>query len=358
MHALVIGAGPAGSVAALLLARRGVAVTLVEQSRFPRDKVCGECVSALGRSVLQRHDLEEPLMAAGGVELTSTCLRAGGQSASLALPSPMLGISRAVLDSSLLAAAAAAGVTVLQPARAESIEGGGDVARCVVRDLRTNDVRTLTADAVFLADGRSALLGDRPAATGDLGIKAHFEHVDVPASAITLFGGGGCYGGVAPIEGGRWNVAISLTAARVKAAGGDLTRCFELMLSGDPAMAAAFANSRRLGDWLAAPLPRFAVRDDWPARVVPVGNAAAALEPIGGEGMGLAMASAELAVDALLSGRVDRLPMLYRVLWNRRSRFCRLAARLMAAPSTAAASIELLDRSSLATLPLMKLIGK
>ena len=45
---VVIGAGPAGSVAAALLARAGLDVILIEQHRFPRDKVCGECLSALG----------------------------------------------------------------------------------------------------------------------------------------------------------------------------------------------------------------------------------------------------------------------------------------------------------------------
>jgi len=52
--ATVIGAGPAGSTAAMLLARAGWSVTLVEQHRFPRDKVCGECLSALGIDVLTR----------------------------------------------------------------------------------------------------------------------------------------------------------------------------------------------------------------------------------------------------------------------------------------------------------------
>ena len=42
----IIGAGPAGSVAAIALARLNWRVTLVEQHDFPRDKVCGECVSA------------------------------------------------------------------------------------------------------------------------------------------------------------------------------------------------------------------------------------------------------------------------------------------------------------------------
>src|SRR5687768_10624908 len=120
---VVIGAGPAGSVAAMLLARRGWDVTLVEQHRFPRDKVCGECLSALGMEVLDRHGLGAPVRDAGAVPLaTSSAFSAGGRSLQLTLPSPMWGLSREVFDGLLLDAAREAGVLVRQPARCEAVE--------------------------------------------------------------------------------------------------------------------------------------------------------------------------------------------------------------------------------------------
>ena len=45
--ALVIGAGPSGTASAILLAKAGWQVALMEQYRFPRQKVCGECISAI-----------------------------------------------------------------------------------------------------------------------------------------------------------------------------------------------------------------------------------------------------------------------------------------------------------------------
>src|SRR4051794_19236558 len=176
--ALVIGGGPAGSTAAILLPRAGWAVTLVEQHRFPRDKVCGECLSALGIEVLRRLGLADDVRAAGAVRLDRALLHApNGTCASAPLPRPMWGISRTALDALLLRAAARAGATVLQPARCEKLEPG-ELPSVSIRDLASNTVSPLTADWILVADGKSALLNVRaPPPTDDLGIKTHFENV-------------------------------------------------------------------------------------------------------------------------------------------------------------------------------------
>src|SRR5688500_7121931 len=95
----IIGAGPAGSTAAILLARAGWDVTLVEQSRFPRDKVCGECLSALGFEVLARLGLDGSFRERGAVRLHRAEVHARrGQSLRVELPSPMWGLSRSAFD--------------------------------------------------------------------------------------------------------------------------------------------------------------------------------------------------------------------------------------------------------------------
>src|SRR5437762_8132190 len=94
--ATIIGAGPAGSIAAVVLARAGWNVALIEQHRFPRDKVCGECISALGMNVLERLDL------AGGLNprklIHSALVAPDGTTAFVPLLRPMWGLSRAALD--------------------------------------------------------------------------------------------------------------------------------------------------------------------------------------------------------------------------------------------------------------------
>lgn len=331
MNVLVIGGGPAGSLAATLLARRGVAVTLVEQHRFPRDKVCGECLSALGREVLRRHDLEAPL-AAIGQKLGAARLFSRTTDVAMPLPKPMLGVSRAVLDEYLLAAAKNAGATVLQPARVERVDATASGTRVAVRCLASNNVNPLTADYVLAADGRAAFTSPRPAATSDLGVKAHFQNVSADPSEITLYGGLGCYGGVAPIEGGRWNVAFSVPRSAVAHVRGDIATWWKTLLSESPAMRRHFSAATPIGAWLASPLPRHTPAKNWPERIIPIGASACAIEPVGGEGMGTALRSAELAVTALLDGTTQDLPTQYQTLWDRRGLFCRLGGTLLADP--------------------------
>jgi len=352
----IIGAGPAGATAAILLARRGWSVTLIEQHRFPRDKVCGECVSASGIDVLARLDLLGPIRRLGSIHLSHAAVHSiHGQSVQFPLPRPMLGISRQAMDDLLLNAARAAGAAILQPARCETLQPG-PVLR--VRDLLSNSVRELRASRVLLADGKSALLPRPPRATHDLGIKAHFENVDGPPDTIELFGCRGHYGGLAPIENGRWNAAFSVPARLLRDSRGDIDAAFDQITRQNSVLRRRLRRARRIGDWLAAPLPRFAVRRRWPPRVICLGNAAAALEPIGGEGIGLALRSAELAAEALAEGVEASLPEKYDGLWNLRRVTCRAAAVVASRPRLARLALHLMGTAQPVQQWVLHLVAK
>jgi flavin-dependent dehydrogenase len=362
---VVIGAGPAGCAAAILLARRRdvpLRVTLVEQHRFPRDKVCGECLGALGIDVIDRLDLRARLLGLNPAILTRTIIFApNGASIDLPLPRPMYGISRGAFDAMLLQAAREAGATVAQPARCESL----DPPFVHVRDLVTNRMNSLHCDIALLADGKAALLPQRPRATGDFGIKAHFEEVGGPDDAIELFGCDGCYGGVARIEGGRWNVAFSAPEARLRSFAGDVGQLFQQIMAENRMLHARLISARRVTDWLVAPLPRFAVTRDWPTGVIPLGNAAAALEPIGGEGIGLALRSAELAAEAIVESArrgepidATKLRATFSALWRTRRAACRAAAVAVSSKRLADWSFPAIDGASTLLAPFLHLMGK
>jgi flavin-dependent dehydrogenase len=250
----------------------------------------------------------------------------------------MWGVSRLRFDAFLLDAARGAGAAVLQPARCERIRRGA----VTVRVLESNAIETLRPDHVLLADGKAALLPARPAPTRDFGIKAHFTHVAGPRDAIELFGARGCYGGLAAVDADRWNAAFAVPASRLRAHGGDVNRLFDEIVTENVALRLRLRGSQRVTGWLAAPLPRFGVAPAWREDVIPIGNAAAALEPIGGEGMGLAMRSAELAADELIqshrAGRAPRTASLrarFDRLWRTRRLACRAAGVAIASPRVA-----------------------
>lgn len=361
----MIGAGPAGSLAAYLVARAGLTVTLAEQQRFPRDKVCGECLSAMARATLERSGLSGPLRALAPAELIRTSLVGpDGTVATHDLPRPMWGLTRRTMDVALLGLARAAGAEVLQPARVESLDPDAAGITAALR-LEDNAVVRRAFDLVLLADGKSALLGDKPRPTGDLGVKAHFRGVRADPGSIHLFTLDGHYGGLAAVEDGLWNVALSVPDVVVRKYDGDLERLWADAVRGHPFLARAFAGSERVGKILASPLPRFPVRGKWPANLIPVGNAAAALEPIGGEGMGLAMRSAELAADAILTARdagtgvdITSLRRDYGRLWRTRRAACRSAAMALSHPGVAGIMIPWSAGCEDLTRAVLRLMGK
>ena len=336
----IIGAGPAGCVAATLLARAGIDVSLVEQHRFPRDKVCGECLSSLGIDVLRRTGLASALIASKPNKLTRGVLvSADGYESVLRLPAAMWGISRRVMDTALLNAARDNGATIHQPARCESISHNGHVTSRI-RSLTSNALNEIESDWLLVADGKGAIGVERPQPSGDMGLKAHFEAVDDTPDAITLLGVNGHYVGVAAIEGGLWNVAMNIPAARLRASGGHFDKLFKELQLENVGLRNRFCNARRVSDWLTSPLPRFAVSSQWPDRVLPIGNAAAALEPIGGEGMGLAMRSAEIVAGEFIAAdrenrdvRSSALRRQMSQLWSTRSLACRMGTKLLSSPT-------------------------
>ena len=126
--AIVLGAGPAGSTAALSLARLGLSVALVEKSAFPRYKVCGEYVSTAAWSVLDALGVAATLAPHAGPPVRAIGLYAGDTRLEVPVGHAPLGraIGRHFLDAALCGAAADAGARVFQPCTAEGFERIGD----------------------------------------------------------------------------------------------------------------------------------------------------------------------------------------------------------------------------------------
>src|SRR5437773_11996004 len=86
--ALIIGGGPAGATAAILLAEAGWSVALVEQKQFPRRKVCGEYLSATNWPLLSRLGIGEAFAEMAGPPVRETAIFVGQKQYCAALPPP------------------------------------------------------------------------------------------------------------------------------------------------------------------------------------------------------------------------------------------------------------------------------
>ena len=216
--------------------------------------MCGECLSSVGLAALDRAGLTSRLKSLQPTVLVRTLIHTrDGPTLDIPLPRPMWGLTRFAMDRELMAAASEAGVVVRQPARCERLSGGRRPG-LTWRDLRSNQVTHTGADWIVVADGKGSLLPPgAPPSTGDLGIKAHFGSVAGPRDAIELFAGPGCYGGLAAVEGNRWNAAFSVPVAMVRQCGGDVAAAFEHIVAFNPTLADRLRNAQRPTRWLGRP---------------------------------------------------------------------------------------------------------
>jgi flavin-dependent dehydrogenase len=233
-----------------------------------------------------------------------------------------------------------------------------------IRDLVSNQIETLSASHVILADGKASLLGKPPPPTGDFGIKSHFVGIDGPRNAVEMFGCADCYGGIAAVERDRWNVSFSVPGARLKQFGNRLDELFAERVAENPMLQQRMAGAQRASQWLTSAVPRFGAQPSIAANIIRVGNTSAAMEPICGEGMGVALRSAELAVIALLeatgAGRTGghRITTIARsAAWSVRRNACRVGGLLASSPRASRIALAALETLNLGA-PVMRIIGK
>jgi flavin-dependent dehydrogenase len=298
---VIAGAGPAGALAACLLARAGARVTLLDRCRFPRPKLCGDTLNPGAAGLLRRHfdlsPIERRATPITGMLLTGpgpVVIR--GEYTGDALG---LGVTRDVLDAWLVEQAVAAGTTLVEEATvtAPLFETDGAVGGVRVRG-RGDSTRALRGRIVLAADGRRSRLGEACGLSGCAArprrwaIGAYFEGVAGLTSLGEMHVRDRHYLGVAPTADGRANAC--LVQAFTQGAGG--------WPSPDALLRARLAADPLLG-------PRFATATAATrAGLLLLGDAAGFIDPMTGDGIRLALTSAEVAAAtaaAVLGGRIQ-----------------------------------------------------
>ncbi len=301
----VIGGGPAGSTAAALLADSALRVIVLEKGTFPRDKVCGEFLSPAGIDLLLRLGVWPRVSATQPQIVRAFVLTTRRHDAQCPLPWPGLGISRWTLDRLLWEHAQASGAVTWD--RSAVVKVQGDFARGFSLEVQrpSRPPERVHARSVICAAGRQwrsprgATVARPSLRQGLVGLKAHFYgvHLDQRVELHAVPRG---YCGVAEVEGERANLCCLVRADAFRRAGGTPDRLFDHMLQENPRLRARMAGARRVGPhWLAVSFAyrkRAAPVDDGIWRI---GDSAAMIAPLTGDGMSMALRSAEIAAATL-----------------------------------------------------------
>jgi flavin-dependent dehydrogenase len=311
--AIIICAGPAGTSVALMLARRGWAVAIVEKSTFPRRKVCGEYMSASNLALLDRLEIGDAWRANAGPEIR----RVGFFSAETCVEAPMprakdgfgRALGRDILDFLLLQLARSAGVEIFQPCRAVAIDPDGDMQ--TVR-IETRDESSMLRAPVIVAAHGSWEQGPLPSQLEKtnrpsdlLGFKAHFTESTLAPDLMPLLAFPGGYGGMVSADHGRLSISCCVRRdmlARLRkrhgrASAADALSCH--VMESCRGVRDALETARLDGPWLAAGPIRPGIRSCYKRDIFRVGNAAGESHPVIAEGISMALQSGWLLASEL-----------------------------------------------------------
>jgi flavin-dependent dehydrogenase len=321
--AIIVGAGPAGSTAAILLASAGWSVALIEKQAFPRRKVCGACISASNLPLLAALGIGDTFARLAGPELREVAVFCGDRVVHAPLPAlPNArhpwgrALERESFDLLLLERARELGVSVWQPWSMRAIDGTAGDFRCSLEARPAQRLMELRAPALIMANGSWEADPDgnrRPTRrAGDLfAFKANFTGSHLAPGLLPVISFAGGYGGLVIAENGQLTLAgcirrDALKACRAAAPGQTAGEAFERHLrTGTGALRDALKGARREGTWLGIGPIQPGIRGPWnraDGRLM-IGNAAAEAHPIIGEGISMAMQSAWFLCERLIAAR-------------------------------------------------------
>lgn len=302
----IIGAGIAGNALAKSMADQGWETVLFERKAFPRHKVCGEFLSPESLGMLNALGVSKLIETLQPSLIDRTRLVFGhGEALEIPLPGTALGISRYSLDSALLHAARSSGVQALTATSVTAVTPNN--GRYILETKQGNQTITYEARVVVAAWGANGHSGVavqcpnlpiRPnrlsIKNSYLGIKSHFKGIELePVVELYFFDGG--YLGISSIEGGMINVAALLKRSAFPNTPKTILGWIEAACSRNPELQHKLANAVPVAGSEAAVAPVLLNRKPLAWDLFPhIGDAALMIPPLCGDGMSIALRSAQL----------------------------------------------------------------
>lgn len=371
-QAVVVGAGPAGALAAYSLARRGIRTLLLDQKRFPRHKVCGACLNGRAQGVLQAAELSHLLPQLQAVPLKTLRIWSEGQTLALELPNSVA-VSRTDLDAALVQAAIEAGAEFLPGVTAILAPNATDRGRAHVAGLEELRVQLcldhkwsqtpsglgrheLTSQTVIAADGlghpslrkRSEFRGVvQEGSRIGLGAVVSCPAGQLSSNEVTMAIGQSGYVGLVQVGQERLNIAAAVDPQALKT----VSTPGELVVSILREAGIAASEGLDAAEWAGTPALTRTLSPVAIPGVFVIGDAAGYVEPFTGEGISWGMTSG-LAVADVVDQSLNADPSAACVAWQRtllrtvrrRQSWCRRLAWLLRHRRGVAVAFRLVSR--------------
>lgn len=330
-HAIVVGAGPAGSIAALILARAGVDVDLLDRATFPRPKLCGDTVNPGTLAMLDSLGVGAAVRS-GSLPVTGMLVTGpNGTAIDADYPDGVCGaaIERRYFDSVLLGAAVSAGVRFTPGVRVDAPAMDSQDGRVVgirLRDRGRSD--ELRAGVVIAADGRGSRLGaalglTRFAATPQRwAFGAYYSGIAGTTTRGEMHIRTDGYLGIAPLAPDLANVCVVREIAHAdRPAGGHAEETIEAAIREDGTLRDRFSAARRVTPPVVlGPLAVDAASAGREGLLL-AGDAAGFVDPMTGDGLRFAVRGGMLAAEFALKEIATGQPACGELLRARRREF-------------------------------------
>jgi len=308
----IVGAGPAGSSLAIQLAEDGLNVLLIEKQTFPRDKTCGDLVSAKGLTLLDSLGCLEPIHKQDYVPLRAARTALNGQWLSrgdIPTRADMVdhahAVPRIVLDEVMFRRAQQAGARTVEACKVKEVTIERD--RVCVRAEQANKCLKFSARLLVGADGPHSVVARQVGLEMtdpryvDFALRAYCNGLPIREAVILFeedfFPG---FGWVFPVSDGRANVGVGMFAESMKKFDLDLKRFFDRLKERLKCWAVEEGWHIEVEEPTGWPIKTYGgARRNFFERGLLIGEAGCFVDPINGEGIPLAMESAKLAAKTI-----------------------------------------------------------
>ncbi|MEA2162109.1 MAG: hypothetical protein QOK37_236 [Thermoanaerobaculia bacterium] len=372
VDAAIVGAGPAGSTLAALLARRGYSVALIDRDTFPRDKLCGEFLSYDALPIIDALGVRDELDRRGAPAIVSCKVVGRNRTYAFDFPHPARGVSRMLLDDALFRCAIASGAQAIT-ATATEVTGtrvafdGGEVRARVVAGAWGRWGR-------FDQQLRRAFVRDR--SHRNFGFKRHYVRDEgrgtrdeggremggegrgtrnESSGIIELYSFAHGYLGVNDVEDGITNICGLVHASRLEGHKGRWDAFVGTIRTEEKPLDDLYARHTPAQDGFLSSEPViFRARSAVEEGIFMIGDASGVIDPLTGNGMAMALQSALVAapfVTAILEGGDrQRSEVGYRShhaeIFGRRIGWSRRVAFLLSRPALLDAALRFRHRAA------------